>query len=77
MDTAGAVDAQNASTAPWKTAQHAVFHSAHTPPRYQEENEQNKTSTRSTHEIPDSPVVAIARGGNVSIFSIVLAAENA
>src|SRR5688572_7137835 len=30
MDAAGAVDAQNASTAPWKTAQNAVSHSAHT-----------------------------------------------
>jgi hypothetical protein len=30
MDTAGAVDAQNAPTAPWKTAQSAVSHSAHT-----------------------------------------------
>jgi hypothetical protein len=30
MDTAGAVDAQNAPTAPWKTAQNAVSHSAHT-----------------------------------------------
>ena len=31
MDAAGAVDAQNAPTAPWKTAQNAVSHSAHTP----------------------------------------------
>jgi hypothetical protein len=30
MDAAGAVDAQNAPTAPWKTAQTAVSHSAHT-----------------------------------------------
>jgi hypothetical protein len=30
MDAAGAVDAQNASTAHWKTAQNAVSHSAHT-----------------------------------------------
>jgi hypothetical protein len=30
MDAAGAVDAQNAPTAPWKTAQNAVSHSAHT-----------------------------------------------
>ena len=29
MDAAGAVDAQNAPTAPWKTAQNAVSHSAH------------------------------------------------
>jgi hypothetical protein len=26
MDAAGAVDAQNAPTAPWKTAQNAVSH---------------------------------------------------
>jgi hypothetical protein len=31
MDAAVAVDAQTASTATWKTAQPAVFHSAHTP----------------------------------------------
>ena len=30
MDAAVAVDAQNAPTATWKTAQHAVSHSAHT-----------------------------------------------
>jgi hypothetical protein len=30
MDAAGAVDAQNAPTAPWKTAQTAVSHIAHT-----------------------------------------------
>jgi hypothetical protein len=29
MDVAGAVDAQNASTAAWKTAQNAVSHNAH------------------------------------------------
>ena len=31
MDAAGAVDAQNAPTAPWKTAQNAVSHSYHRP----------------------------------------------
>ena len=31
MDAAGSADAQNAPTAPWKTAQNAVSHSAHTP----------------------------------------------
>ena len=30
VDAAGAVDAQNAPTAPWKTAQNAVSHSDHT-----------------------------------------------
>jgi hypothetical protein len=29
MEAAGAVDAQNAPTAPWKTAQDAVYHSYH------------------------------------------------
>ena len=29
VDAAGAVDAQNAPTAPWKTAQNAVSHSDH------------------------------------------------
>jgi hypothetical protein len=62
MDAAGAVDAQNAPTAPWKTAQNAVSHSAHTHPPYQEEKEQNKTLTRSTHEIPDSPEDVVELG---------------
>jgi hypothetical protein len=31
VDAAGPVDAQNAPTGPWKTAQNAVSHSAHTP----------------------------------------------
>ena len=56
MDAAGAVDAQNAPTAPWKTAQNAVSHSAHTHPRCQEkEKARTKPSTRFAHEIPDSP----------------------
>jgi hypothetical protein len=41
MDAAGAVDAQNASTAPWKTAQNAVSHSAHTHSRFR--SKKNKT----------------------------------
>ena len=45
MDAAGAVDAENAPTAPWKTAQHAVSHSAHT----------HYSLTRPAHEIPDTP----------------------
>jgi hypothetical protein len=57
MDAAGAVDAQNAPTAPWKTAQTAVSHSAHTHHQCQETEEQ-KTSTRLTHEIPDTPLIA-------------------
>ena len=31
MEAAGAVDAKNAPTAPWKTAQNAVSHSYHRP----------------------------------------------
>ena len=59
MDAAGAVDAQNAPTAPWKTAQNAVSHSAHPHPRFQEQEEQNEQlSTSSTHEIPDTPIHA-------------------
>jgi hypothetical protein len=42
MDAAGAVDAQHAPTAPWKTAPSAVSHSAHTHPRFGEEEEQNE-----------------------------------
>ena len=45
MDAAGAVDAQTASTAPWKTAQNAVSHSAHT---------QNQL-TSPAHKKPDTP----------------------
>ena len=52
MDAAGAVDAQNAPTAPWKTAQNAVSHSAHThhPLAWREEGR-----SRLTHRIPDTP----------------------
>jgi four helix bundle protein len=59
MDAAGAVDAQNAPTAPWKTAQNAVSHSAHTRHQFLG-GRKNKPppSTRSTHEIPDSPAAA-------------------
>ena len=31
VEAAGAMDAKNASTAPWKTAKNAVSHSYHTP----------------------------------------------
>src|SRR5690348_4515597 len=37
MDAAGAVHAQNAPTAPWKTAYNAVSHSAHTHHRFRSE----------------------------------------
>ena len=46
MDAAGPVDAQNAPTGPWKTAQTAVSHSAHT----------HRPFDRLTHEIPDTPL---------------------
>src|ERR1041385_4479342 len=52
MDAAGAVDAENAPTAPWKTAQHAVSHSAHT----------HYSLTRPAHEIPDTPAVRRSSG---------------
>ena len=42
MDAAVTVDAQNAPTATWKTAQNAVSHTAH-------------THHRLTHEISDTP----------------------
>jgi hypothetical protein len=46
MDAAGAVDAQNAPTAPWKTAQNAVSHSAHTHRRFRSEEEKKNKSKR-------------------------------
>ena len=49
MDAAGAVDPQNAPTAPWKTAQNAVSHSAHTPHRLVEEGERNDERTEVNH----------------------------
>jgi len=50
------VDAQNAPTATWKTAQNAVSHSAHTHDRlYGEERTEPRRSPRPTHEIPDTP----------------------
>src|SRR5437762_4717300 len=63
MDAAGAVDAQNAPTAPWKTAQHAVPHSAHTRHRYSRGNKEQKPtpSTRPTHKIPDTPACPLFR----------------
>jgi Integrase core domain len=43
MDAAGAVDAQNAPTAPWKTAENAVSHSAHPHHRYSLKNDRTKS----------------------------------
>ena len=51
MDAAGPVDAKNASTAPWKTAQFAVSHSAHTRPRLHGEDGIN----RPAHKVSDTP----------------------
>src|SRR5438132_1686990 len=45
MDAAGPVDAKTASTGPWKTAQTAVSHSAHTPSRFHEEDDINASHT--------------------------------
>src|SRR5947208_2221196 len=56
MDAAVPMDAKNAPTGTWKTAQNTVSHSAHTHHRFRRRKEQNeKPSTSSTHEIPDSP----------------------
>jgi hypothetical protein len=56
MDAAGAVDAQNAPTAPWKTAQTAVSHSAHTHHRLLGGQKTSAaTLTRLTHRKPDTP----------------------
>jgi hypothetical protein len=43
MDAAGAVDAHCAPTAPWKTAQNAVSHSAHSHYRYSSKNDRTKS----------------------------------
>src|SRR5438128_9129745 len=57
MAAAVSMDAQNAPTATWKTAQHAVSHSAHTHHRWSGKEDRRKTqrSNGPTHEIPDSP----------------------
>src|SRR4029450_6449590 len=56
MDAAGAMDVQNAPTAPWKTAQTAVSHSAHTHHRWSGEGRREPAAgNRLTHEIPDTP----------------------
>ena len=59
MDAAGPVDAKNAPTGPWKTAQTAVSHSAHTHSRFHEEDEINGPHTKfltlplQKHPIPE------------------------
>ena len=45
MEAAGAVDAKNAPTAPWKTAQHAVSHSYH-------RHSHRDSGTRVSHMFP-------------------------
>jgi hypothetical protein len=57
MDAAVTVDAQNAPTATWKTAQNAVSHSAH-------------THHRLTHEIPDTPRSGRAQRVTGVLFSV-------
>ena len=49
MDAAVPVDAQNAPTATWKTAQNAVSHSAHTHERLYGEKEQNAETFTPPH----------------------------
>ena len=66
MDAAGAVDAQNAPTAPWKTAQNAVSHSAHTHHRFSRKKEQNDAvnplHTRNSGQSLDSRLKSISLG---------------
>jgi hypothetical protein len=49
MDAAGAVDAKNAPTAPWKTAENAVSHSAHTHRRVSLGEEEKIDSVKPPH----------------------------
>lgn len=57
MDAAVPMDAKNAPTGTWKTAQIAVSHSAHTHHRVVDHDEERRTQAfnRLTHEIPDTP----------------------
>src|SRR5215510_3835094 len=58
MDAAGAVDAQNAPTAPWKTAQNAVSHSAHTHHRFtMKKNGTNTVNPLYTRNSGQSPSI--------------------
>jgi hypothetical protein len=65
MDAAVPMDAQNAPTGTWKTAQNAVSHSAHTHHRVfwkkKEQERELRRQPRLTHEIPDTPMVVGAR----------------
>jgi hypothetical protein len=59
MDAAIPVDAQNAPTGIWKTAQHAVSHSAHTPSSLMHEEERGKTDSTLVNPSTDSDQVHI------------------
>ena len=59
MDAAVPVDAQNAPTATWKTAQNAVSHSAHTHHRYLERRRQKNAPHTKNLTLPiASPTLA-------------------
>src|SRR4030095_13966954 len=61
VDADRAVDAQNAPTAPWKTAQSAVSHSDHTHHLLDEGRSETIPLTRLTHEIPDTTYSTVLR----------------
>src|SRR5207302_10533301 len=65
------VDAKNAPTRTWKTAQNAVSHSAHTHRRTYNGREDRRTKTttltRLTHEIPDTPSESPVASGTASV----------
>ena len=71
MDAAGAVDAQNAPTAPWTTAENAVSHSTHSPSSVFIEERQNEArstqSTRPQNRIrPKEPHITIPGGAGTT-----------
>jgi hypothetical protein len=68
MDAAGAVDAQTASTAPWKTAQTAVSHSAHTHHRLVGEGRRVLTVTASHTKFRTPPSAPAARSATDARF---------
>jgi hypothetical protein len=60
MDAAVPVDAQNAPTATWKTAQNAVSHSAHTLHRVSGEPE--KTEKQDVNHAPHTKFLTLPAG---------------
>ena len=56
MDAAFAMDAQNAPTATWKTAQRAVSHSVHTPHSLVRKEQSNETDHASHTEFLTLPL---------------------